>query len=529
MSRTPSIDLFDLIKSMTKSEKRYFKLYATRHSTAGKNNYVILFDAIDKQQVYNEESLRQQNPSLQSTNFRSMKSYLYELILRSLRSGSTGVFPKVRHQIDDAQILIHKKLYKQATRMLERAMKLAKDEGHLVLGLDILLNLSSLKIRLEETNSLERHEELHAITLTVLNTLRQNVEYYDLFMRMHYLQLQVSFVHNPEELEQLRDILDSPLLSDPSIPQSFFSRMQFHEVLQRGCYMVRDYQGCYEHNLKKVELFENEPGQLRTLMYEYVYAYGNLLMLSLKLRRYDEFDQRLARLKSQDRPDHSHRVDLLMNIHYVELASLVKRGKFAEAVEVIEPITQFLDEYSGELEVSVILTFYIGFAFIQLIVGNYRETLYWIGQIINYPHIGKYGQFEESARLLNMMSYMELEDDRALESAIRSTYRFLKRKDWLQEYQKVILRFLRLVSTTIDYEELRERLRSFREELLALEESGELQIAEVYQFNLLLWLRAKVERRSYLELLRIEEMEATREQRSSVLEDESVGVESERV
>lgn len=124
---------------------------------------------------------------------------------------------------------------------------------------------------------------------------------------------------------------------------------------------------------------------------------------------------------------------------------------------------------------------------------------------------------------------MELEDDRALESAIRSTYRFLKRKDWLQEYQKVILRFLRLVSTTIDYEELRERLRSFREELLALEESGELQIAEVYQFNLLLWLRAKVERRSYLELLRIEEMEATREQRSSVLEDESVGVESERV
>ncbi|MGE3802933.1 MAG: hypothetical protein AB7H80_18095, partial [Candidatus Kapaibacterium sp.] len=243
------------------------------------------------------------------------------------------------------------------------------------------------------------------------------------------------------------------------------------------------------------------------------YGYGNLLMLCLKLRRYDEFDRRLTQLKSEDRPDHPCRVDLLMNIHYVELASLVKRGKFTEAIEVIEPMTQFLDEYRGELEVSVILTFYIGFAFIQLVVGNYRESLYWTGQIINYPHIGKYGQFEESARLLNLMNYLEQEDDRPLESAIRSTYRFLKRKDWLQEYQKVILRFLRLVSTTIDYEELRERLRSFREELLALEESGELQIADVYQFNLLLWLQAKIEKRSYLELLQIEELEATGEDR----------------
>ena len=44
--------LFELIKSLSKSEKRYFKLFCS--SESGKSNYLKLFDAIDKQEVYNE-------------------------------------------------------------------------------------------------------------------------------------------------------------------------------------------------------------------------------------------------------------------------------------------------------------------------------------------------------------------------------------------------------------------------------------------------------------------------------------------
>ena len=55
-------DLFQLIKSLTKSEKRYFKLYAKMHGLHGNQNYLILFDQIDKlaqeSEEYNENKIK---------------------------------------------------------------------------------------------------------------------------------------------------------------------------------------------------------------------------------------------------------------------------------------------------------------------------------------------------------------------------------------------------------------------------------------------------------------------------------------
>ena len=49
--------LFDLIHSLTKSEKRYFKLMSSRHTIGDENNYIRLFDAIGKQSTYSEAEL----------------------------------------------------------------------------------------------------------------------------------------------------------------------------------------------------------------------------------------------------------------------------------------------------------------------------------------------------------------------------------------------------------------------------------------------------------------------------------------
>ena len=46
----PSTELHDLIRSLTKSEKRFFKLHSSLQS--GDKNYLRIFDAMDKQKVY---------------------------------------------------------------------------------------------------------------------------------------------------------------------------------------------------------------------------------------------------------------------------------------------------------------------------------------------------------------------------------------------------------------------------------------------------------------------------------------------
>jgi hypothetical protein len=50
-----SDDLFQLVKSLSKSEKRYFKLHAVKEPDAGaKDNYLPLFDGLDKMDVYEQ-------------------------------------------------------------------------------------------------------------------------------------------------------------------------------------------------------------------------------------------------------------------------------------------------------------------------------------------------------------------------------------------------------------------------------------------------------------------------------------------
>ena len=76
-----STDLFHLIQAMTKSEKRYFKLFSSFQS--GNKVYIRLFNAIVKQENYDEEKLKKQ---LKISAFPTVKTYLYNLIMRSLRS-----------------------------------------------------------------------------------------------------------------------------------------------------------------------------------------------------------------------------------------------------------------------------------------------------------------------------------------------------------------------------------------------------------------------------------------------------------
>ena len=49
--------LITLIKSMTRSEKRVFRLIYGRNKPAADQLYIELFDFIDKSQVYNEKQL----------------------------------------------------------------------------------------------------------------------------------------------------------------------------------------------------------------------------------------------------------------------------------------------------------------------------------------------------------------------------------------------------------------------------------------------------------------------------------------
>ena len=85
MSKNVTDILFRFIKSLNPTEKRYFKLYASRHTIGKKNEYLKMFEAIDKMVEYDEGSLKKTFRHLKAKNsFSIAKNRLNETILRNL-------------------------------------------------------------------------------------------------------------------------------------------------------------------------------------------------------------------------------------------------------------------------------------------------------------------------------------------------------------------------------------------------------------------------------------------------------------
>ncbi|MGZ6555019.1 MAG: hypothetical protein ACXVDV_20715, partial [Bacteroidia bacterium] len=80
-----SDDLFQLINTLSKNEKGYFKKYAAKHVIGEQNNYIRLFDAIEKQNEYDEEKIKKIfKAETFIKHLPSEKNYLYWMIIKSL-------------------------------------------------------------------------------------------------------------------------------------------------------------------------------------------------------------------------------------------------------------------------------------------------------------------------------------------------------------------------------------------------------------------------------------------------------------
>src|SRR5205809_5327235 len=98
--------LFQLIKSLEKSEKRHFKLYIKRSSAKEDLKIIQLFDALDKLSEYDEKLLLKKLPTVEKPQLANLKTHLYKQVLASLRLLKTteNIDMQLHEQLDYAKI-----------------------------------------------------------------------------------------------------------------------------------------------------------------------------------------------------------------------------------------------------------------------------------------------------------------------------------------------------------------------------------------------------------------------------------------
>src|SRR5678815_5326821 len=119
--------LFQLIKSLEKSEKRNFKLFVKRNSS-GDLKFIQLFDALDAMKEYDEAALFKKNKAIKKKQLSNIKAHLYKQVLASLRiiRDENNIDIQLHEQMDHARILYNKGLYLQSLKLLDKMKEIAK-------------------------------------------------------------------------------------------------------------------------------------------------------------------------------------------------------------------------------------------------------------------------------------------------------------------------------------------------------------------------------------------------------------------
>ena len=215
----PSTDLHTLIRSLTPTEKRYFKLYSSMQGR--RKNYVALFDAIAAQPEYDEAALREQFAGERFLKqFNVAKKYLYDLILRSLSNfhvASTSE-SQIREMLRNVEILFERGLASQALRQVDRAIELAARFERSALELEARSwKRRILHRQLTTTDEIERSLEPQR---ELLDRIRSGLDIQEIYYRARLLLSDGAPV-GPREREELQQLVDSPIVTEEQVSDRF--------------------------------------------------------------------------------------------------------------------------------------------------------------------------------------------------------------------------------------------------------------------------------------------------------------------
>ena len=136
-----STDLYELIHSMNKNEKRYFAMNSEFQK--GDKIYLRLFKAVENQKMYDETKLRSiyKNEKF-IKNLAFNKNNLYNLIMKSLINyhSSNNIDSRIHMMISECYILFRKAMYRKYFRTIAKAKLIAKKyerHGYLIQLLDM--------------------------------------------------------------------------------------------------------------------------------------------------------------------------------------------------------------------------------------------------------------------------------------------------------------------------------------------------------------------------------------------------------
>ena len=498
MPKTENTGLFQLIKSLSRNEKRYFKLFVVREGGPMDKKFIRLFELLDQQEDYSEASILDAEPSFKKSQMSNLKAHLYKRILQSLRMyDSSNVRDiKIRELIDHSQILYNRSHYDQCVRMLQKAKKMAQKHHNLELLLEIYKWEKQVLSQTVGKGNQQRVNDIISQVRDVNNRINNINSFSNILVKLNALYLRKGFARNQGDFEVIQRTLKEEMPQYKEEALSFYEKLHLYNLLVDYYFFIQDFKkGCI-YAQKWVDLFEDKR-QIPNYLDTYLKGLNHLMIAQYKLQRYHSFVNNHRRMKNIQ---HLNGIELDANIqlklqkyvfsHLFNKFFLV--GDFEIGVNLFTRIKPELEQFINQLDKHSRLIMYYKIACLYFGDGKFNQATHWLYRIINTGAEDIREDVHSFARIINLICHFELGHTDVIPYYLRSTYRYLSKTNDLQQFQSYILGFIKHLDKNMTQEEIIYQFQKLREQLLPLVDSPYEKRAFIY-FDIISWLESKIQ------------------------------------
>lgn len=504
-----SEQLFTIIKSLTKAEKRNFRLYVQRLQSNEDVLYVRLFDILEKAEEYDEGKVLEKMGDIPKSQFVNIKRHLYTQVLKSLRLIFENIESiKVREQIDFAHILYSKGLYLQSFKLLDRVKEMLPEGGHDLLRLEIIefqkfieerhITRSRKKSGKVESLLVEsENQEARVSNLVLLSNLK---------IKIHGWYIQTGHVRDQRDHFTVKEYFESELRKVRITNLSVTEEIYLQQSYMWYYYILLDFERCHHHAHLWVKAFDENPSHMREDPVLYMRGLSYELTSLYSMRDYPRYQEALLKFE-RFIDSHESYFDMtgeIISFLYLYTAKINRHfleGSFKEGLKLVPEINRLIKKFGRFIDIHRIMVFNYKTAWLYLGSGQAGQSIEYLNKILNLQSAGHLRtDIQCYARLMHLMAHFELGHFNLLEHLVDSVGRFFSKMRDLNEVQMVLFQFFKN-NLDVRKQELLHNLHALKKEVIRLEKNP-YEGRTFHHLDIVAWIDSRIEGRTVGEVIR---------------------------
>jgi len=489
-------ETYELVKSLNKSEKRYFKLYA--QFQRGNKSYLKLFEIIDLQKTFNEKNIALKFfAKNKSANFPAVKKYLFEQIIASLKSYGTYKDLDSGHTdlIETYKVLHYKGLHGQSERLLKKIKNITLQDDAFIRHFYVLIQEYLREMFNPDSSSPNRVYKILEEKKQTLNVIQNYTLVGDLFSYQRLYLRKKLYCRTKKEKDELTKLM-APVLQTSESEMMSRTALAMRNMGLCDYYMaVGKPEKAFETSKQYLSLRMNAGGSDKidtTTIAEHLQH----IWLCIRSGIYEGFEENISKFKIL--------LDTILNKQKFMMGyerwynySFIyynRRGQFEKGIAFMESEKTTMAKVGNDFSMKAKIMLWYFTAYNNYARKDYKAALKIIQRIINNAN----DEVEEFsfAKLLLMFIHYELKNYELLEYQVRAAERAMKKTDRLYQCEKLLLDFFKTVSDGDNLSKRKLQLETLKKKVEQLYKTYYEKGFSFY-FDLQSWIESKLKGKDF--------------------------------